>query len=132
MFDAFDAPDTQTACPERNVSTHALQPLVLLNSDFATLQAKRLAGRISREAAGSTEARIRRAYQIVLCREPTERELTQAAEFLRSQSDWLRANHAGSLARPLGWNGEIEPAEAAAWVDFALAMLNRNEFVYVP
>ena len=35
MFDAFDAPDTQTACPQRTVSTHALQALVLLNSDFA-------------------------------------------------------------------------------------------------
>src|SRR5262249_39068755 len=30
MFDAFDAPDTQNACPLRPVSTHALQPLVLL------------------------------------------------------------------------------------------------------
>ena len=58
LFDAFDAPDTQSACPQRNVSTHALQPLVLLNSDFATMQAKRLAGRISREASGSTESRI--------------------------------------------------------------------------
>jgi hypothetical protein len=133
MFDAFDAPDTQTACPERNVSTHALQPLVLLNSDFATLQAKRLAGRISQESDdASTGSRIRRAYQVVLCRNPTERELTQAAEFLRSQADWLRANHAGSLSRPLGWKGELDPADAAAWVDFALAMLNRNEFVYVP
>jgi hypothetical protein len=24
------------------------------------------------------------------------------------------------------------PAEAAAWVDFALALLNSNEFLYVP
>jgi hypothetical protein len=133
MFDAFDAPDTQTACPERNVSTHALQPLVLLNSDFATSQAKRLAGRISRESDdASTEARIRRAYQVVLCREPTGREREQAMEFLESQAQWLRANHGDTLARPLDWKGEIDPAEAAAWVDFALAMLNRNEFVYVP
>ena len=26
----------------------------------------------------------------------------------------------------------IDPAEAAAWVDFSLAMLNCNEFLYVP
>jgi hypothetical protein len=26
----------------------------------------------------------------------------------------------------------FDQAEAAAWVDFALAMLNRNEFIYVP
>ncbi len=35
LFDSFDAPDTQTACPRRETSTHALQALNLLNSDFA-------------------------------------------------------------------------------------------------
>ncbi len=30
LFDAFDAPDTQNACPRRETSTHALQALVLL------------------------------------------------------------------------------------------------------
>ena len=35
LFDAFDAPDTQSACPRRATSTHALQALTLLNSDFA-------------------------------------------------------------------------------------------------
>ena len=36
LFDAFDAPDTQTACPRRATSTHALQALALLNSEFAS------------------------------------------------------------------------------------------------
>src|SRR5207245_1209217 len=53
MFDAFDAPDTQTACPQRAVSTHALQALVMLNSDFAAGRAKALAGRLYRESAGA-------------------------------------------------------------------------------
>src|SRR5262249_35862202 len=35
LFDAFDAPDPQSACPRRETSTHALQALTLLNSDFA-------------------------------------------------------------------------------------------------
>ncbi len=26
----------------------------------------------------------------------------------------------------------VEPAEAAAWVDFSLALFNCNEFLYVP
>ena len=30
LFDAFDAPDTQSACPRRATSTHALQALTLL------------------------------------------------------------------------------------------------------
>ncbi len=132
MFDAFDAPDTQSACPQRNVSTHALQPLVLLNSDFATTQAKRLAGRILSKSLESTEARIHHAYEIVLCRPPTEREVKEATDFLLSQAEWLRVNPRETLAQPSGREINLEPSEAAAWVDFALAMLNRNEFVYVP
>ena len=134
MFDAFDAPDTQSACPRRETSTHALQALVLLNSDFAVGRARALAGRILREAGGDTDARIRRAYAIVLCREPTAAELEQARGFLASQAQLLeqakpRAGRCGN--RPVR-RRPIDPAEAAAWVDFALAMLNRNEFLYVP
>ena len=51
LFDAFDAPDTQSACPLRATSTHALQALALLNSDFA-------AGRAARSGR-SCVARIR-------------------------------------------------------------------------
>ena len=70
LFDAFDAPDTQNACPRRETSTHALQALTLLNSDFATARARALALRVL--AGGGDDAdRIRRIYRIVLAREPT-------------------------------------------------------------
>ncbi len=52
LFDSFDAPDTQTACPQRERSTHALQALVLLNSDFAIGRARALAGRLSASRRG--------------------------------------------------------------------------------
>ena len=74
LFDAFDAPDTQSACPRRATSTHALQALALLNSEFAAGRARALAGRISREARRWRRQRIRRAYQLVLAREPSTRE----------------------------------------------------------
>ena len=63
MFDAFDAPDTQSACPRRVVSTHALQALALLNSDFAAGRAKALAGRILHEDGDI--ARVTLAYKAV-------------------------------------------------------------------
>ena len=50
LFDAFDAPDTQSACPRRATSTHALQALTLLNSDLAAGRARALAARVLREA----------------------------------------------------------------------------------
>ncbi|HEX8202606.1 MAG TPA: DUF1549 and DUF1553 domain-containing protein [Isosphaeraceae bacterium] len=134
MFDAFDAPDTQTACPVRGVSTHALQALVLLNSEFALARAKGLAGRLYREAGGRTEARIVHAYRDVLARDPRPDEVGQVIAFLDGQAKRLRARaNAGlPLARPGFVPEGTDPAEAAAWVDFARAMLNRNEFVYVP
>ncbi len=133
MFDAFDAPDTQTACPRRDVSTHALQPLILLNSAFAIDRARAFAGRVLFES-DSTDSRIAHAYMITLARDPSPAELAQARSFLTSQSDLLcrLASDGQPLARPSPVPDAMPPAEAAAWVDFAAAMLNRNEFLYVP
>ncbi len=131
LFDAFDAPDTQSACPVRQVSTHPLQALVTLNSDFAIARAKALAGRVYRESPEPT-GRVELAYRLVLAREPSTGERRQAAEFLTGQSRMLRESGRKDLARPSFIPPGTDPAEAAAWVDFALAMLNRNEFVYVP
>jgi hypothetical protein len=133
MFDAFDAPDTQSACPRRTASTHALQALVMINSEFALSRATSFAARLCREA-GDDIGRITRAYRLALGRGPKPHEIDQAREFLATQAKRLRREdaegphlaHAG--ARPEG----VEPAVFGAWVDFALAMLNRNEFVYVP
>ena len=55
LFDAFDAPDTQSACPRRATSTHALQALTLLNSELAVGQRSR--------PGGADTARGRRGYQ---------------------------------------------------------------------
>jgi Protein of unknown function (DUF1553)/Protein of unknown function (DUF1549) len=134
MFDAFDAPDTQSACPQRTLSTHALQALVLLNSDFAAGRARALAGRLFVEAKGGDAERIALAYKLVLGRDPRPKELDQARGFLASQAELLRrqAEAGQPLARPTFTVEGLEPQIAAAWVDFARAMLNRNEFLYVP
>jgi hypothetical protein len=107
LLEAFDAPDTQSACPRRETSTHALQALSLLNSDFAVGRAKVLAERISREGGQDTDQRIRRAYLLVLAREPKPIEMERSRSFVKA-------------------------AGPAAWVDFALALMNGNEFLYVP
>ena len=134
MFDAFDAPDTQTACPERSVSTHALQALVMLNSDFAAARAKSFAGRLFREEKNDPTRRIELAYKIALARDPKPSEVEQAKRFLETQIPLLRerVKTGETLARPTFTTEASEAAESAAWVDFALAMLNRNEFLYVP
>jgi hypothetical protein len=111
LFDAFDAPDTQTACPQRGSSLHALQPLATLNSQFALDRAKALAKRFAAEPESN---KIHSIYRSVLGRGPSPAELQAASDFL-------------------AWSGEKTPQDAAAkWVDFALAMLNRSEFLFVP
>jgi hypothetical protein len=95
----FDQPDTMTPCPQRNVSTHALQALNLLNSDFMHESARAMAASLdSLDPVGD-------AYWRALSREPNPLERQQAREFFTK---------GGTLA------------------EFCLAMLNRNDFLYLP
>ena len=130
LFDAFDAPDTQSACPKRETSTHAIQPLILLNSEFGISQAKALADRVL-SLFESQDERIQGVYRLVLGRGPSPGEATRALRFLRDQAAVVDDP---SVANPLPEDAvpAVNSAERAAWVDFCLAMLNRTEFLYVP
>ncbi len=109
LMSAFDAPDAQTPCPERSVSTHAPQALVMLNSGFAQKAAGRFADSLL-SARTKPEERIREAYLRCYARVPSSDELRSAAEFVRTG----------------------EGSEQDRWTDFALALLNSNEFLHVP
>ncbi|PYT20471.1 MAG: hypothetical protein DMG57_42085 [Acidobacteria bacterium] len=102
---AFDQPDTMTSCPARPVSIHALQALSLFNSDFMRGESNRFAARLERECEHDHGCELRRAYKLALARTPRSTEMKMGREFLAG---------GGNLA------------------DFCLAMMNRNEFVYVP
>jgi hypothetical protein len=101
----FDQPDAMSSCPMRPTSTHALQALTLMNSDFMQEQSTMFADRLKRECAGGQDCEIRRAYKLTLSRGVKPAEMTMARNFFANS---------GSLQQ------------------FCLAMLNRNEFVYVP
>ena len=103
----FDQPDTMTSCSVRQNSTHALQSLSLLNSDFIQDQSIALAERVLRRCGDSGSAcLVEEAYRLTLSRRPTSEERRLAETFLASGPESLR--------------------------DFSLALLNRNEFVYRP
>jgi hypothetical protein len=104
MLAVFDQPDAMTSCPARFASTHALQALTLFNSDFMAEQSKKFASRLERECGKDRGCAVRRAYVLALSRQPRPAEIQLARGFLTG---------GGLLA------------------DFCLAMLNRNEFVYV-
>ena len=105
MLANFDQPDAMSSCAMRSTSTHALQALSLMNSDFMADQARRFSARLEGECGGDQGCRVRRGYRITLGRFPTAAEATLAAEFFGRQGKWD---------------------------EFCLALLNRNEFVYIP
>jgi hypothetical protein len=134
MLEAFDQPDTLTSCPVRPVSTFSPQALILLNGPFIQEQSKAFAGRLLREAGPEPDRQVALAYRLVLARLPGDAERELAHEFLASQTELLRdrLRNRMPVRLPAEIPAEVDPAAAAALTDFCQALLNRNEFVYVP
>jgi hypothetical protein len=105
LFSAFDQPDAITSCPVRPVSTHALQALSLFNSSFMHEVAGDFAARLEKACGGNRACAVSTAWKLALSRPPRKEEDQLARSFLKS-------------------GGTLE--------DFCLALLNRNEFLYVP
>jgi len=106
LLTAFDQPDAITSCPVRPVSTHALQALSLLNSEFMQEQSHTFAVRLVKECRKDNRAcEVKTAWKLALARTPSPAERALAGKFFA---------RGGNLA------------------DMCLALLNRNEFVYVP
>ena len=101
-METFDQPALQTSCGRRESSTHAPQALELLNGKLSNDLAAAFADRLTRETAEHDDL-IARAYLLALGREPTPKERSAAKDFLAEQ--------------PLK--------------EFALAMFNLNDFLYV-
>jgi hypothetical protein len=87
VLDAFDFPDRITSSGDRNITTSPTQQLLMINSDFAVQRATALARRAASEIDGGDDSRIRQAYRLTLGRDPAERELLRAAEFLQQRRD---------------------------------------------
>jgi hypothetical protein len=106
LLTAFDQPDAITSCPVRPVSTHALQALSLLNSDFMQEQSRTFAARLQAECKKDNQAcEVNAAWKLGLGRTPSAAEQKLAKKFF---------------------------ADGGSLIDMSLALLNRNEFLYVP
>jgi hypothetical protein len=78
----FDRADPGAIVDRRSVSTVAPQALFFLNDPFVTTQAAALAARLRREASGGPEATVRRLYEIVFNRQPSQAELAVGLKLL--------------------------------------------------
>ena len=117
FLQTFDFPDPSAPTGIRNTTTVAPQALYMLNSPLVSRSARRLAEWLL-EGARSTEARIERAYELLLSRTPTVGELERWRVFLDGGSTSTRqaAGSGDSLSQ---------------WESICRVLLSSNEFLYI-
>lgn len=103
LLENLDAPTLLGSCARRETSTHAPQALELMNGWQSNWMATEFAELLRRQAGAEPAAVAELAFRRALGRLPNERERALAIAFLREQ--------------PLS--------------EFALALFNLNEFLYV-
>ena len=130
MFETFDFPDTHESCARRYHTVTPSQSLALMNDELVLDWSRSLAGRVLNDAGVSVDGQIDRAYRLALHRAPKASEKQATLEFLRSQASILREQR-DKLYLPDPLPPGVEPAHAAAVVDFCHALLNSNEFLYL-
>jgi hypothetical protein len=104
IFGTFDCPDGSLVMPKRSVSTTPLQALNLFNSQFMLQQSDTFAARLQSEAGNDAQAKVTRAWQLAFNRAPSTEERAEAARF----------------------------AEAYGFPALCRAVLNANEFLFIP
>jgi hypothetical protein len=133
MLEAFDAPNPQETCSRRFRSVIPSQSLILMNDPLVMEWSRALAGRVLNDGGLSADQQVDRAYRLALSRLPNTDERSTVSDFLRQQTTL----HAERLARnekppvPAELPAGMDPARAAAFVDFCHTLLNSNEFLYV-
>src|SRR5579864_2446177 len=80
---SFDFPPPNISAEKRFTTTVPLQRLFLMNSDFMQIEAEELARRVANEPDNRT--RIRKAYEFVYSREPSEQEIKLGLDYLHSE-----------------------------------------------
>ncbi|MBC7928123.1 MAG: DUF1553 domain-containing protein, partial [Bryobacteraceae bacterium] len=79
----FDFPNPNISAERRFATTVPLQRLFLMNSDFMQVQAEELAKRIAAEP--DNRARVRKMYQLVYGRVPTESETQLGLNYIKTE-----------------------------------------------
>ncbi len=116
MLRLFDFPDPNITSGGRIDTTVPLQQLFVLNSEMMATSARAVAARLHQPGENTPDdsSRIRRAYQWLYAREPSEREI-------RIGLAYLQAGDPTDTTRP----------DLSRWDRYAQALLAANEFAFV-
>ena len=115
----FDSADPNLSIGSRQPTTTPTQALYLLNSEFVHAQARGFAMRLLR-SNGTTEERVRLAFELGHGRQPPDAEFRAAVEFL--------SNCAQELAEA---NQDETEHQLAVWSALTRVILTSNAFLFV-
>lgn len=118
MLVAFDMPIPFNSVGRRNLSNVPAQALILMNDPFVVQQAKVWAEKLVKSEPDS-EQRIKRIYEQAFARPPSEKELQQAKEFLKTQAAEMKI-------KP-----DDIPRNVEVWKDLCHVIINVKEFIYI-
>ena len=119
LLQAFDAPAPFSTLGRRDATNVPAQSLLMLNSQFVTDRAAKWAKTLVADHSPSAETRVRGIFLAALGRAPRAEELAAAADYL------------GVLAGEHRVAPEAMLASVRVWQDFAHAIFNLKEFIYV-
>jgi hypothetical protein len=128
----FDAPNREVCTIQRSRTNTPLQALSLLNEVTFVEAARRLGGRMLKDADVSMEARLTHGFLWAISRKPTPTELAVLRDGLKEDLAYFTANP--ETAKKLLAVGESAPvddrlAERAAFTLAANVLMNLDEFV---
>lgn len=138
-FALFDAPSGEACTARRTYSNTPLQALEMLNDSVTIVASRALATAAIQRSAPDSRAIAESIFRHCVTRPPQDREIAWLCRFKDAQSDRIRSK-GGEAAQSIITNGDksvgiptnIEPAELAAWMLTARAMLNLDESLCRP
>jgi hypothetical protein len=135
MLDTFDAPPMKPNCDARAISTVAPQSLLLMNDPFMLGQAKEMAARVQREAAGDLKAQIIRAWKLAYGKTPADADVQRSVAYVNDQTEQMKAR-APKPVPPDPKKKDAKPSEPydpaqLALASFCQALMCSNRFLYI-
>ena len=130
-FTNFDAPDRTSCVVKRSRTNTPMQALTLLNDQAYVEIAQHLAERIRRlPGLDDDRQRMVAAFQLVVARRPTDRELDVLLDYYQSRLDYYRQNPGQSAELLAGIEmTDGQRPELAAWFFVANVLLNLDETI---
>ncbi|MGB1813866.1 MAG: PSD1 and planctomycete cytochrome C domain-containing protein [Rubripirellula sp.] len=134
MLKALDAPSREECTAQRARSNTPLEALVMLNDPAMIDAAVAFAAALLKVEQEDSQAKIKRAFELTVSRQPDSFELTSLGKLLEAEIQHYRSQpeDADKLLDTIDKEVDIEsvnPQDLAAWTTLTRALLNLQETV---